>query len=51
MTPFADQLRLRTEIPDAEIEVFERRGHTIYTDEPERCTRRVLEHVARTAGS
>jgi pimeloyl-ACP methyl ester carboxylesterase len=47
LTPFADQLQLRTTIPDAEIEVFEGRGHTIYTDEPERCTARLAGFVAR----
>ena len=41
LTPLADQLFLRTTIPDAQIELFEARGHNIYNDEPERCTQRI----------
>jgi pimeloyl-ACP methyl ester carboxylesterase len=40
LTPLADQLYLRTTIPNAEIEVFEGRGHNIYQEEPERCIAR-----------
>jgi pimeloyl-ACP methyl ester carboxylesterase len=46
LTPLADQLRLRTTIPDAEIEVFEGRGHTVYQDEPDRCTARIRRFLA-----
>jgi len=46
LTPLADQFLLRTAIPDAQIEVFEGRGHNIYLDEPRRCTDRVLRFLA-----
>ena len=42
LTPLHDQLHLRTTIPQAEIEIFEGRGHNIYNDEPDRCVARVL---------
>jgi pimeloyl-ACP methyl ester carboxylesterase len=42
LTPLSDQLLLRTMIPNAEIEIFEGRGHNIYNDEPERCINRML---------
>lgn len=45
LTSLADQLHLRVTIPDAEIEVFEGRGHNIYREEPERCTGRVLQFI------
>jgi pimeloyl-ACP methyl ester carboxylesterase len=45
LTSLADQLRLRTTIPGAEIEVFEGRGHNIYLDEPRRCTARILQFL------
>ena len=45
LTPLADQLALRTTIPDAEIEVFEGRGHSVYQDEPRRCTDRIRRFV------
>ena len=41
LTSLADQFRIRTAIPDAQIEVFEGRGHNIYLEEPRRCTRRI----------
>ena len=41
----SDQFLLRTSIPDAQIEVFEGRGHNIYLDEPERCVDRVLRFI------
>ena len=50
LTPLTDQLAMRTTIPDAEIEVFEGRGHTIYQDEPRRCTERIRRFVAERAG-
>jgi pimeloyl-ACP methyl ester carboxylesterase len=46
LTPLGDQFLLRTTIPDAQIEVFEGRGHTIYQDEPDRCVARVLGFIA-----
>jgi pimeloyl-ACP methyl ester carboxylesterase len=46
LTPLADQLHMRTTIPDAEIEVFEGRGHTVYQDEPRRCTERIRRFIA-----
>ena len=46
LTPLADQWFLRTTIPDAEIELFEHRGHNIYNDEPERCIERFREFAA-----
>jgi pimeloyl-ACP methyl ester carboxylesterase len=46
LTPLADQFALRTTIPDAEIEVFEGRGHTVYQDEPHRCTERIHRFIA-----
>jgi pimeloyl-ACP methyl ester carboxylesterase len=46
LTPLADQWFLRTTIPDAEIEIFEGRGHNLYNEEPERCIRRFREFVA-----
>lgn len=45
LTPLADQLYLRTTIPKAEIEVFERRGHTVYQDEAPRCIERLIEFI------
>jgi pimeloyl-ACP methyl ester carboxylesterase len=47
LTSLGDQLLLRTTIPDAQIEVFEGRGHTIYQDEPDRCVARVLEFIGQ----
>jgi 3-oxoadipate enol-lactonase len=51
LTPLTDQFLLRTAIPDAQIEVFEGRGHNIYRDEPRRCTDRVLRFLAGLAQS
>lgn len=45
LTPLSDQLLLRTTIPDAQIEVFEGRGHTVYQDEPDRCVARLLRFI------
>ena len=45
LTPLEDQLYLRTTIPDAELELFEGLGHTVYQDEPERCIARFLRFV------
>ena len=45
LTSLADQLKMRQTIPNAQIEVFEGRGHTIYVDEPARCTARVLRFI------
>jgi pimeloyl-ACP methyl ester carboxylesterase len=45
LTPLSDQLLLRTTIPDAQIEVFEGRGHTVYQDEPDRCVARLLQFI------
>jgi pimeloyl-ACP methyl ester carboxylesterase len=45
LTSIEDQFHLRTTIPDAQIEVFEGRGHNIYLDEPQRCVARVLRFV------
>jgi pimeloyl-ACP methyl ester carboxylesterase len=45
LTPLEDQLYLRTTIPDAELELFEGLGHTVYQDEPERCIDRFLRFV------
>ncbi|HZP30942.1 MAG TPA: alpha/beta hydrolase, partial [Acidimicrobiia bacterium] len=47
LTPLADQWFLRTTIPDAEIEVFEGRGHNLYIEEPARCIARVREFTRR----
>jgi len=41
LTSLSDQIKLRTTIPGAQIEVFEGRGHNIYQEEPRRCTRRI----------
>jgi pimeloyl-ACP methyl ester carboxylesterase len=46
LTPLADQLFLRTTIPDAQLELFEGRGHTVYQDEPERCIARLRRFIA-----
>jgi pimeloyl-ACP methyl ester carboxylesterase len=43
LTPVTDQFLLRTTIADAQIEVFEGRGHNVYDEEPHRCTRRVRQ--------
>jgi pimeloyl-ACP methyl ester carboxylesterase len=45
LTSLTDQFHLRTSIPDAQIEVFEGRGHNIYLDEPDRCVQRVLRFI------
>jgi pimeloyl-ACP methyl ester carboxylesterase len=45
LTSLQDQFRMRSEIPDAQIDVFEGRGHSIYIDEPERCTTRIRQFV------
>jgi pimeloyl-ACP methyl ester carboxylesterase len=45
LTPLEDQLLLRTAIPDAELELFEGRGHNLYIDEPARCTARILQFI------
>jgi pimeloyl-ACP methyl ester carboxylesterase len=45
LTPLADQWYLRTANPDAEIEVFEGRGHDIYNQEPERCVTRIRDFI------
>jgi pimeloyl-ACP methyl ester carboxylesterase len=45
LTSLSDQFKLRTTIPNAQIEVFEGRGHNIYLDEPRRCTRRILRFL------
>ena len=49
LTSLEDQLRLRTEIPDAQLELFEGRGHNIYLDEPRRCTERLLRFIEQLA--
>jgi pimeloyl-ACP methyl ester carboxylesterase len=49
LTSLADQLLMRTTIPDAEIEVFEGRGHTVYQDEPQRCVDRLRRFLAERA--
>jgi len=53
-TPLSEQLQLRMTIPDAQIEIFEGRGHNIYLDETQRCTQRVLRFIeavdARVSG-
>ncbi len=46
LTTLADQFYLRSTIADAEIEVFEGRGHNIYLEEPERCMSRFLAFAA-----
>jgi len=46
LTALADQFYLRCTVPDAEIEVFEGRGHNIYLEEPERCIERFLRFAA-----
>jgi pimeloyl-ACP methyl ester carboxylesterase len=46
LTSLADQLYLRQTIPDAELELFEGRGHTVYQDEPERCIARLRRFIA-----
>jgi pimeloyl-ACP methyl ester carboxylesterase len=45
LTSFSDQIKLRTTIPGAQIEVFEGRGHNIYQEEPRHCTRRILRFL------
>ena len=50
LTSLDDQLFLRRTIPDAEIEVFEGRGHNIYLDEPRRCTDRILRFLEELPG-
>jgi pimeloyl-ACP methyl ester carboxylesterase len=45
LTPLEDQFFLRTTIPEAEIDVFEGRGHDIYNQEPERCIARVRRFI------
>ncbi len=37
ITPLADQLSMRTEIPNARIAIVEGPGHEIYVDRPEEC--------------
>ena len=51
LTDLSDQFKLRTTIPDAQIEVFEGRGHNIYLDEPRRCTRRVQRFLQQLDAS
>jgi pimeloyl-ACP methyl ester carboxylesterase len=46
LTPLEDQLSLRTSIPDAELELFEGRGHTLYQDEADRCIARFRQFIA-----
>ena len=48
LTPLADQLFLRTTIPDAQLELFEGRGHTVYQDEPARCIARLRRFLDDT---
>jgi pimeloyl-ACP methyl ester carboxylesterase len=45
LTSLSDQFKLRTTIPNAQIEVFEGRGHNIYLEEPRRCTRRITRFL------
>jgi 3-oxoadipate enol-lactonase len=45
LTPLEDQFFLRTTIPEAEIEVFEGRGHDIYNQEPGRCIARLRAFI------
>lgn len=49
LTALEDQWFLRTTIPEAEIEVFEGRGHTVYWDEPQRCIERFRSFVSTRA--
>ena len=51
LTPLEDQLFLRTTIPEAEIEVFEGRGHDIYNQEPERCIARLQAFIGARGSS
>ena len=51
LTDLSDQFKLRTTIPDAQIEVFEGRGHNIYLDEPRRCTRRIQRFLQQLDAS
>jgi pimeloyl-ACP methyl ester carboxylesterase len=41
ITPLADQLSMRTGIPNARITVVEGPGHEIYVDEPQQCLQAV----------
>lgn len=50
LTPLADQWFLRTSIPDAEIEVFEGRGHDVYQSEPARCIARLRRFLDERRG-
>jgi pimeloyl-ACP methyl ester carboxylesterase len=51
LAPLADQFYLRSALPDAEIEVFEGRGHNLYQEEPERCIERFLRFAAAHLGA
>jgi pimeloyl-ACP methyl ester carboxylesterase len=51
LTPLADQLLLRTAIPDAELELFEGRGHNLYNEEPGRCIARFRQFAVARASS
>ena len=46
ITPLADQLSMRTGIPNARITVVEGPGHEIYVDEPQQCLRAVQDFLA-----
>jgi len=50
LTPIEDQFFLRMSIPEAEIEVFEGRGHDIYNQEPERCVARLRAFIEARNG-
>jgi pimeloyl-ACP methyl ester carboxylesterase len=45
ITPLADQLTMRTLIPNARIAVVEGPGHEIYVDEPEECINAFLKFL------
>jgi pimeloyl-ACP methyl ester carboxylesterase len=49
LTPLADQVAMRNEIPNARIAVVEGPGHEIYVDEPEECISAYLKFL-RTIG-
>jgi 3-oxoadipate enol-lactonase len=51
LTTLEDQLYLRVTIPEAELELFEGRGHTVYQDEADRCITRFRRFVGTRRGS
>lgn len=45
LTPLPYQRELATMLPDVRFEIFDKSGHTLPIDEPDRCNERVLEFI------